>query len=76
MAESGDHSDRRAQKVAASGLILPIVAVFLLVAVNRRSLLDRFVNGPIANGFGVLVVLIVAGLGYRKLAWAIKEMFP
>ena len=60
----------------ANGLILPIVAVFLLVAVNRRKLLDRFVNGPLANVLGVLVVLIVTGLGYRKLAWAIEKLFP
>ncbi len=59
----------------ANGLILPIIAVFLLVAVNRRKLLDRFVNGALANVAGVLVVLIVIGLGYRKLAWAIGELF-
>ena len=60
----------------ANGLILPIVAVFLLVAVNRRRLLDRFVNGPVANVLGVAVVLIVAGLGYSKIASQIGKLFP
>ena len=59
---------------AANGLILPIVAAFLLFAVNREKLLSRFVNGPLANVLGIIVVLVVTFLGYRKIAWAIGEM--
>ena len=49
----------------ANGLLLPIVAVFLLVAMNRRSLLGDRVNGPFANALGGLVILITFGLGLR-----------
>jgi Mn2+/Fe2+ NRAMP family transporter len=46
---------------------LPIVAVFLLVVVNRRSLLGRWANGWMANLLGAAVVLTAAGLGVFKL---------
>lgn len=56
---------------AANGLLLPIVAVFLLVVVNRRDLLGNHVNGPMANVLGAAVVITAAGLGIYKLATAL-----
>ena len=47
----------------ANGLLLPIVAVFLLYAMNQRQILDEHINGPRANALGVGVVLVTAGLG-------------
>lgn len=55
----------------ANGLLLPIVAVFLLVAANRKTLLGQYANGPLANAAGVVVVLIAAGLGIRTILRAI-----
>jgi NRAMP (natural resistance-associated macrophage protein)-like metal ion transporter len=49
----------------ANGILLPVVAIFLLVAMNRRSLLGDRVNGPIANLLGGGVILITLGLGLR-----------
>ncbi len=51
----------------ANGVLLPVVAVFLLVVVNRRDLLRTHVNGPLANILGVAVVATAAGLGIFKL---------
>ncbi len=48
---------------AANGVILPIIAVFLLVIVNRRSLLGRHANGAATNLLGGAVVLVTALLG-------------
>jgi len=51
----------------ANGFLLPVVAVFLLVVMNRRVLLGKYCNGPLANVLGVMVVLVTAGLGIAKL---------
>lgn len=52
---------------AANGLILPIVAVFLLVVMNRRDLLGDHVNSTGANIIDGIVVLIAIGLGIQSL---------
>ena len=56
----------------ANGLILPILAVFLLVAMNRRDLLGKHVNSGLANLLGGLVVLITFGLGLRLILRALN----
>ena len=55
---------------AANGLILPIIAVFLLVVMNRRDLLGEHVNTRAGNVLGGLVVLVAVGLGLRSLGLA------
>ncbi len=57
---------------AANGMLLPVVAVFLLVVVNRKALLGRFVNGAVANALGLAVVLVVSALGGFKLVTACR----
>lgn len=52
---------------AANGLILPVVAVFLLVVMNRSDLLGDHVNSTRANIVGGIVVLIAVGLGVNSL---------
>jgi manganese transport protein len=52
---------------ALNGLLLPVVAVFLLVAMNRTDRLGRYANGRGANVLGALVVLIAAALGAVQL---------
>jgi manganese transport protein len=56
----------------ANGLLLPIVACFLLYAVNRRGLLGDHVNGHAANVLGAAVIALTAVLGARALwrAWS------
>lgn len=57
----------------ANGLILPVVAVFLLVVVNRTSLLGAHANGVIANLMGVVVVGVVGALGAWRIVLAIGK---
>jgi Mn2+/Fe2+ NRAMP family transporter len=48
---------------AANGVLLPVVAVFLLVAANNRELLGSRVNRAGANLAGGLVTLVAIALG-------------
>ncbi len=52
---------------AANGILLPVIAVFLLIVLNRADLLGRYKNGVVANVLGGAVVLITAGLGGTQL---------
>lgn len=56
---------------AANGILLPVVAVFLLVVTNRRDILGEHVNGVTANVLGTIVVLVAAGLGGYQIASAL-----
>lgn len=53
----------------ANGILLPAIVVFLLIAVNRRSLMQVHANGVWANLAGIVVVVLVAGLS----AWTLYE---
>jgi NRAMP (natural resistance-associated macrophage protein)-like metal ion transporter len=55
----------------ANGLLLPVLAAFLLYAMNQRALLGAHVNGWLANGAGALVMLVALGLGVRLVLRAI-----
>lgn len=50
-----------------NGILLPIVAVFLIVAMNSDKLLDDYTNNTPANVLGGIVVIIVVWLGIRTL---------
>lgn len=56
---------------AANGILLPVVAVFLLVVMNRSDLLGEFKNGLLANVLGFGVVVIVAGFGFFQILRAL-----
>lgn len=51
----------------ANGLLLPIVACFLLYVMNRKAVLGQYANGLIANTLGVAVVLFTAALGAKSI---------
>ncbi len=55
---------------AANGLLLPIIAGFLLYVMNDRDLLGAAANGLRANVAGALIVLITLALGGRAL-WGV-----
>ncbi len=55
---------------AANGILLPVVAVFLLRAANDRAALGGHVNTRAANVLGALVVAVAAGLGL----WALVRL--
>lgn len=52
----------------ANGLLLPLIAAFLLFAMNQKTMLGEFANGWKANLAGALVVVITFGLGLRMVA--------
>ena len=52
----------------ANGLLLPIIAAFLLFAMNQRDMLGQYANGWKANLAGGLVLVIALGLGLRMIA--------
>ncbi|MFN3912000.1 Nramp family divalent metal transporter [Hyphomonas sp.] len=51
----------------ANGILLPAVAAFLLMAMNRRSLLGAQVNTPVQNVLGAGVLVITIALGARLI---------
>ncbi|WP_339891124.1 Nramp family divalent metal transporter [uncultured Alteromonas sp.] len=52
---------------ATNGLLLPIIAIFLLVVMNKSKALGKFKNTLWSNLAGVIVVSVVVGLGLYKL---------
>jgi len=52
---------------AANGILLPLVAVFLLLVMNNRRIMGSYVNGRLSNILGLLVVLTALALGLRSL---------
>ncbi len=57
---------------AANGLLLPVIAVFLLYVANDRRLLGPRANGPLSNALGATMVLVAALLGLRSLIGAVS----
>ncbi len=55
----------------ANGLLLPLIAAFLLYALNQKQVLGRYVNGPLANVLSVGVLLVASGLGVRSIVFAL-----
>lgn len=51
----------------ANGLLLPIIALFLLIVVNRADLMGPYRNTWRSNLLGGLVVLVAAALGVWKI---------
>ncbi|AHF99176.1 hypothetical protein HALLA_10260 [Halostagnicola larsenii XH-48] len=51
----------------ANGLLLPILAVFLIYAMNNESLLGEYTNGTLQNVLGAVITLVVVGLGLQTL---------
>lgn len=49
----------------ANGLLLPILAAFLLYAMNQTGILGQYANGWKANVAGAIVMLVATGLGLR-----------
>jgi len=50
-----------------NGILLPIVAVFLIYAMNQEDLLGEYTNKPVTNVLGATVTIIVVWLRIRTL---------
>ena len=51
----------------ANGVLLPVVAGYLLWVVNQKAVLGAYVNSRLQNFIGVFIWLIVASLSIRSL---------
>ncbi len=51
----------------ANGLLLPVIAIFLLVVMNQKKQLGQYVNKWLGNMLGIIVVIVTAGLGIRMI---------
>jgi manganese transport protein len=52
---------------ATNGILLPIIAVFLLVMMNKTDLMGDYRNGFTANSLGIIAILSIIVLGLAKL---------
>jgi Mn2+/Fe2+ NRAMP family transporter len=59
---------------AANGLLLPIIATFLLLVMNDRTALGPMANRLASNVAGGVVVLVTLALGARALVGAISRL--
>jgi len=55
----------------ANGLLLPIIASFLLYAMNHKKLLGKYSNTVFSNVLGTVVVILTAMLGLRMILRAV-----
>lgn len=51
----------------ANGILLPLVAIFLVYIVNRKELLGEYVNSTTQNILGIVVILVTLLVGFRSL---------
>jgi Mn2+/Fe2+ NRAMP family transporter len=51
----------------ANGLLLPIVAIFLIYVMNDGDILGRYTNSTAQNALGAVVTLVATWLGLRTL---------
>ncbi len=51
----------------ANGILLPVIAIFLLWAVNRPSVMGRHKNKGIQNMFGAVIVILALILGVKSI---------
>ncbi|GAK12092.1 Nramp family divalent metal transporter [Geomicrobium sp. JCM 19039] len=58
---------------ALNGIILPVIAIFLLIVLNNKKLLGQYVNSVKLNIIGGLIVLICTGLGVYSLVTALMD---
>ena len=58
----------------ANGLLLPLMAIFLLYVMNNSQLLGNFVNKTRQNVLGVAVILVCLLLGGKSLVLAYQQL--
>lgn len=60
---------------ALNGMILPIISIFMLIIVNKKSLLKNHTNGLLLNIIGFVVVATVTVLGLYSMYSGINGLF-
>jgi len=51
----------------ANGILLPLVAIFLMYIVNRKELLGNYVNSTFQNILGIIVIGVALLVGLRSI---------
>ena len=51
----------------ANGILLPIIAGFLIWIMNKESILGRFKNTTLQNSLGVIILVITVFLGLKSI---------
>lgn len=59
---------------AFNGVLLPISAIILLIAMNNKKVLGNYVNSTLQNVLGLAIVLVTIMLGARTL-WLVISKF-
>jgi Mn2+/Fe2+ NRAMP family transporter len=52
----------------ANGLLLPLIAVFLLWALNQHGILGKYRNNLLQNAIALMIILFAIFLGLRSIA--------
>lgn len=52
---------------AANGILLPVIAIYLLWVMNSKRVMGNNTNTYLSNWIGIVVVLVALGLGLRSL---------
>ena len=58
-----------------SGVLLPFLLVFMLILVNKRSLMGSHVNTPVFNGIAWATALVVGGLTLLSVFQSLAPVF-
>ena len=51
----------------ANGILLPVIALFLLWIVNKSNVLGEYKNGFIRNGISIFIIVITIILGFKSI---------
>ncbi|MBV1925117.1 MAG: divalent metal cation transporter, partial [Dokdonia sp.] len=51
----------------ANGILLPVIAGYLIWMANKKQLLGNYVNSKTQNILGIFIWIIVLGLGLRSI---------
>lgn len=52
---------------AANGILLPVIAIYLLWLMNSRKIMGDNTNSKVSNIIGIFVLIVATGLGIRSL---------
>lgn len=55
-----------------NGLLLPIIALFLLWIMNKTGILGKYVNSKIQNVLGISIVILTVVLGVKSILGAVN----
>jgi Mn2+/Fe2+ NRAMP family transporter len=58
-----------------NGMLLPFVLIFMILLVNKKSLMENWVNSGVYNAFGWTTVVVMIGLTLAFLGISIRQLF-